>query len=150
MRYFLTDKKQDPGLYCWLSFIRGLAVAFERPIKSCEVSFCYCWLFYFPVALFYYCSVYLDPEAPPAFLKCGEWIYPLHPGRSPALKTFYKTYMFPDISLQPQVNYSKEKTFAERNFRNFAFWLKFAKLHCAKFLRMGNLWKFIPAKFRKI
>ncbi|XP_065053820.1 spartin-like isoform X2 [Rhopilema esculentum] len=43
-----------------------------------------------------------DPTEPPAFLQCGDWVYPLHPGISPALKTFSRTYMFPDISLQPQ------------------------------------------------
>lgn len=43
-----------------------------------------------------------DPDAPPAFLQCGDWIYPLHPGKSPALKTFYRTYMFPDLSLSAE------------------------------------------------
>lgn len=47
---------------------------------------------------------HIDSEAPPAFLQCGEWIYPLHPGKSPALKTFYRTYMFPDLSLQSQTS----------------------------------------------
>ena len=48
--------------------------------------------------------LFVDPTEPPAFLQCGDWVYPLHPGISPALKTFSRTYMFPDVSLQPQVS----------------------------------------------
>jgi len=43
-----------------------------------------------------------DPNVPPAFMQCGEWIYPLHPGKSPALKSFDRTYLFPDINLMHQ------------------------------------------------
>lgn len=39
-------------------------------------------------------------KIPPAFMKCGEWVYPLDPGKSPVLKTQRRTYMFPDVNLQ--------------------------------------------------
>ena len=41
-----------------------------------------------------------EGTSPPAFLKCGDWVYPLDPGKSPALKSFHRTYMFPDIRVQ--------------------------------------------------
>lgn len=41
---------------------------------------------------------FIDQMTPPAFLKCGEWLFPLEPGQSPILKTAHRTYMFPDIA----------------------------------------------------
>ena len=34
---------------------------------------------------------------PPAFLQCGEWVFPLVPGKSPVLKAADTTYMFPEL-----------------------------------------------------
>ena len=33
---------------------------------------------------------------PPAFLQCGDFVYPLIPGQSPILRSSYKAYVFPD------------------------------------------------------
>ena len=41
-------------------------------------------------------------------MKCGEWIYPMEPGKSPVLQTQHRTYMFPDISIQ-EVFFSDDK-----------------------------------------
>ncbi|XP_066935589.1 spartin-like [Clytia hemisphaerica] len=41
-------------------------------------------------------------DGPDAFLKCGEWMYPLEPGKSPVLKT-QNTYMFPDVNIKDEV-----------------------------------------------
>ncbi|XP_005091170.1 spartin [Aplysia californica] len=38
--------------------------------------------------------------APPAFLHVGDWMYPLIPGASPALRTNYGAYLFPDVMSQ--------------------------------------------------
>jgi len=35
---------------------------------------------------------------PPAFLRIGDWVYPLHPGRMPVLHTSYGAYMLPDTN----------------------------------------------------
>ena len=40
-------------------------------------------------------------EAPPAFLKVGNWVYPLCQGSSPALESFWGAYVFPDIESGP-------------------------------------------------
>jgi spartin len=37
------------------------------------------------------------PGQPPAFLQCGDFVYPLIPGQSPVLRSSYKAYMFPDV-----------------------------------------------------
>ena len=37
-------------------------------------------------------------ERPPAFLKVGDWTYPLVPGCSPALHASWGAYVFPDVS----------------------------------------------------
>ena len=34
---------------------------------------------------------------PPAFIQCGEWVFPLVPGKSPVLKAADATYMFPEL-----------------------------------------------------
>ena len=34
---------------------------------------------------------------PPAFIQCGEWVFPLVPGKSPVLKAADTTYMFPEL-----------------------------------------------------
>ncbi|XP_052251062.1 spartin-like [Dreissena polymorpha] len=34
---------------------------------------------------------------PSAFLQVGEWFYPLQPGSSPAMRTNYGAYVFPDL-----------------------------------------------------
>lgn len=35
---------------------------------------------------------------PPAFLQCGEFVYPLIPGKSPVLRrSGYKVFMFPEL-----------------------------------------------------
>ena len=34
---------------------------------------------------------------PPAFIQCGEWVFPLVPGKSPVLKAASATYMFPEL-----------------------------------------------------
>jgi len=44
----------------------------------------------------------VDKVSPSAFIKCGEWVYPMEPGKSPVLKSKHRTYMFPDISLQQE------------------------------------------------
>lgn len=36
-----------------------------------------------------------------SFLKVGDWMYPLVPGRSPALHTNYGAYLFPDTFAAP-------------------------------------------------
>lgn len=33
-------------------------------------------------------------------MKCGEWVYPMEPGKSPVLRTTPRTYMFPDVSIE--------------------------------------------------
>jgi len=35
--------------------------------------------------------------SPPAFMQCGEWVFPLVPGKSPVLKAADTTYMFPEL-----------------------------------------------------
>ncbi len=37
-------------------------------------------------------------EVPPAFLKVGDWSYPLLPGKSPMLRSDLGAYIFPDTS----------------------------------------------------
>lgn len=41
--------------------------------------------------------VFSRPGQPPAFLQCGDFVYPLIPGQSPVLHTSHKGYVFPDI-----------------------------------------------------
>ena len=38
------------------------------------------------------------PNRPPAFLRVGNWTYPLIPGSSPALHAFWGAYVFPDVT----------------------------------------------------
>ncbi|XP_059154134.1 spartin-like [Physella acuta] len=40
-------------------------------------------------------------EIAPAFIHVGDWMYPLVPGRSPALHTNYGAYLFPDTFAAP-------------------------------------------------
>ena len=35
---------------------------------------------------------------PPAFLQCGDYVYPLIPGHSPILRSTNKAYLFPDVT----------------------------------------------------
>lgn len=37
-------------------------------------------------------------ETPPAFLKVGDWTYPLVPGSSPVLQANWGAYIFPDVT----------------------------------------------------
>ncbi|KAG0422721.1 hypothetical protein HPB47_001489 [Ixodes persulcatus] len=37
------------------------------------------------------------PSVPPAWLQVGTWIYPLVPNESPALRSAYGAYLFPDV-----------------------------------------------------
>ena len=37
------------------------------------------------------------PGQPPAFLQCGDFVYPLVPGKSPVLKASDHVYMFPEL-----------------------------------------------------
>lgn len=37
------------------------------------------------------------PGQPPAFLQCGDFVYPLVPGKSPVLKGSDHVYMFPEL-----------------------------------------------------
>ena len=37
-------------------------------------------------------------ETPPAFLRVGDWTYPLVPGSSPVLQSNYGAYVFPDVA----------------------------------------------------
>ena len=39
-------------------------------------------------------------ETPPAFLRVGDWHYPLLPGRSPVLRADWGAYIFPDVTPQ--------------------------------------------------
>jgi len=39
---------------------------------------------------------------PSAFLQVGDWFYPLQQGSSPALRTPYGAYIFPDMESQAQ------------------------------------------------
>ena len=48
------------------------------------------------VNLPYYSTCYLL-GSPPAFIQCGEWVFPLVPGKSPVLKAADTTYMFPEL-----------------------------------------------------
>lgn len=48
------------------------------------------------VNLPYYSTCYLLGN-PPAFIQCGEWVFPLVPGKSPVLKAADTTYMFPEL-----------------------------------------------------
>jgi len=54
------------------------------------------------MSVFIVCCYFLD-EGPPAFLKCGEWIYPLNPGQTPVLRTQSGSYMFPELNIQDKV-----------------------------------------------
>ena len=43
--------------------------------------------------------IFLSLGQPPAFVQCGDFIYPLIPGKSPVLRRDgYKVYMFPELS----------------------------------------------------
>ncbi len=37
-------------------------------------------------------------DTPPAFLKVGDWMYPLLPGSSPVLRADWGAYIFPDVT----------------------------------------------------
>eukprot|EP01136_Pigoraptor_vietnamica_P017186 Opistho-1_new@62015 len=39
-----------------------------------------------------------DPDSPQAFVRCGQWTYPLVPGRTPVLRHKYRFYVFPDAA----------------------------------------------------
>ena len=39
-----------------------------------------------------------NDQRPPAFLKIGDWTYPLLPGRSPVLHANWGAYIFPDVN----------------------------------------------------
>lgn len=41
--------------------------------------------------------VFIVLGSPPAFIQCGEWVFPLVPGKSPVLKATDITYMFPEL-----------------------------------------------------
>ena len=41
--------------------------------------------------------VFYSAGNPPAFIQCGEWVFPLVPGKSPVLKAANTTYMFPEL-----------------------------------------------------
>lgn len=43
----------------------------------------------------------INTETPPAFLKVGDWTYPLVPGCSPALQADWGAYVFPDTTREP-------------------------------------------------
>ncbi|KAK3734380.1 hypothetical protein QZH41_020099, partial [Actinostola sp. cb2023] len=46
---------------------------------------------------------------PPAFLQCSGWVFPMIPKRSPVLNTEPHTYMFPDITINPNAPPSAPK-----------------------------------------
>lgn len=37
---------------------------------------------------------------PPAFLQCGDFVYPLVPGQSPVLRSSHMAYVFPDVQTE--------------------------------------------------
>ena len=39
---------------------------------------------------------------PPGFLQCGDFIYPLVPGKSPVLHTSKRAYVFPDVTSETE------------------------------------------------
>lgn len=49
----------------------------------------------------------LENISPAAFMKCGEWVYPMEPGKSPVLRTTPRTYMFPDVSIEENKDVSQ-------------------------------------------
>ena len=42
-----------------------------------------------------------ESNQPPAFMQVGDWLYPLVPGESPALRSREGAYMFPDLTGAP-------------------------------------------------
>ena len=58
----------------------------------------------YPASLAVYCfdEHPTDRDSAPAFLQVGDWVYPLLPGRSPALRSDYGAYMFPDVTTEEQ------------------------------------------------
>ena len=42
-----------------------------------------------------------ESNQPPAFMQVGDWLYPLLPGESPALRSREGAYMFPDFTGAP-------------------------------------------------
>ncbi|XP_072040462.1 spartin-like isoform X2 [Amphiura filiformis] len=42
-----------------------------------------------------------EANQPPAFMQVGDWLYPLVPGESPALRSREGAYMFPDLTGAP-------------------------------------------------
>nr|XP_006815586.1 PREDICTED: spartin-like [Saccoglossus kowalevskii] len=44
-------------------------------------------------------------DQPPAFIQVCDWVYPLVPGQSPALKSLDGSYLFPDVNAPEQGSY---------------------------------------------
>ena len=44
----------------------------------------------------------------------------------------------------------EEETFARRKFREFLYCSQFAKVYCAKVLKLKHLGKFIPTKYENV
>ena len=59
--------------------------------------------YYYMYSMYLYLYVlvfifFLCVGQPPAFLQCGDFVYPLVPGKSPVLRTSKRAYVFPDTT----------------------------------------------------
>ncbi|XP_065666318.1 spartin isoform X2 [Hydra vulgaris] len=68
------------------------------------------WMLPCNIEIFQIIKQSIEKISPAGFIKCGDWIYPLEPGKSPVLKTKKKTYMFPDLSESSQQQVSEAST----------------------------------------